>query len=267
MIDIHTHILPCLDDGAEHIEAAIAMARAAASEGITDLIATPHHANGKYINPAIEVGRSVEALQNIVTAEGIPLTIHPGQEIRVHDDLLDAWGRGELLTLAGSSYMLIEMPGHGIPRQMDELIHELGVLGIRPIIAHPERNRGVRDDPDKLAELIDLGASAQVTTHSLLGEFGHEIKKTAWSLCSKKLIHLVSSDAHHVERRGFLLAAAYARIESELGPEWKKYYEHNAYCMLRDQDFPTSPIRQKSHKSLSNITKNMTKEITKFFRK
>jgi len=259
MIDIHTHLLPCLDDGAENVEEAVAMARAASREGITDIIATPHHANGSHINPALEVGRAVEELQRIVTAEGIPVTIHPGQEIRVHDDLLDAWSKGELLTLAGSSYMLIEMPGHAVPRNMDEFIHELSVLGIRPIIAHPERNRGVMDDPDTLAELIDLGAWAQVTTHSLLGDFGDKARKTAWSLCSKRMIHLVSSDAHHVERRAFSLAAAYARIESELGLEWKNYFMNNASCVLGNRDFFPFPQQTKSPKFSLNFSK--------FFRK
>jgi protein-tyrosine phosphatase len=95
MIDIHTHILPGLDDGAPDWEQAIAMARAAAAEGITTIVATPHHANGVYHNEADVVKEAVARFNERMNTEGIPLTVVPGQEIRIHDDLLDAWGRGE----------------------------------------------------------------------------------------------------------------------------------------------------------------------------
>ncbi|REK69266.1 tyrosine-protein phosphatase [Paenibacillus paeoniae] len=241
MIDIHTHILPGLDDGAQDIEDSLRLARAAIEEGINVIIATPHHANGVYINAARDVSRHVQTLNDRFSAEGMSLRIVSGQEIRVHDDLLEAWHRGELLTLAGSSYVLLEMPSSRIPRGMAELIHELGILGLKPIIAHPERNAEVVKHPDRLMELIELGAYTQVTTHSLLGGFGKRIKQSAWSLLKSGNIHLVSSDAHHVERRGFLLQDAYQAIERSMGEQWSQHLKQNANAVLVDNPFEAPP--------------------------
>lgn len=241
MIDIHTHILPGLDDGAQDIQDTLQMAHAALAEGIDVIIATPHHANGVYINAAADVSRHVQELNDRFSAEGLSLRIAAGQEIRVHDDLLEALHRGELLTLAGSSYVLLEMPSSRIPRVMSELIHELGILGLKPIIAHPERNAEVVQHPDRLTQLIELGAYTQVTTHSLLGGFGKRIEQAAWSLLRSGDIHIVSSDAHHVERRGFRMQEAYQAIERSVGGQWSEYLKRNAAAVLVDNPFEEPP--------------------------
>ncbi|MBO9597857.1 MAG: protein tyrosine phosphatase [Cohnella sp.] len=255
MIDIHTHILPGLDDGADSMTTALAMARAAAAEGITDIIATPHHENGSYRNPASDIQLAIWNFQSTLHTEGIPVTLHAGQEVRVHDDLLGAWDRRELLTLAGSSYLLIEMPGHEIPAKMREVVRGLADLGIRPVIAHPERNRSIRDDPRLLSELVFLGAIGQVTTHSLLGDFGDRIKKTAWSLCRAGLIHIVSSDAHHVDRRPFSLSQAYQAISDQLGPGWSEYYQNNAAALLANEPMPRNPTMAKESNLIYKIAR------------
>lgn len=241
LIDIHTHILPGLDDGASSDEDALQLARAAHEEGITTIIATPHHANGVYLNAAAEVTRHVQALNEKLVLEGLPVTLFPGQEIRVHDDLLDAWHRGELLSLAGSKYVLLEMPSSRIPQTMGDLVHELGVMGLKPIIAHPERNAEVVSQPERLEELLDLGAYAQVTTHSLLGGFGKRIEQSAWTLLKRGSIHIVSSDAHHVERRGFRLAEAYSAIDRVIGREWSDYLQANASAVALNESFDDQP--------------------------
>jgi len=246
MIDIHTHILPGLDDGAASFEDTLNMARAALSEGITTIIATPHHANGTYTNTADNVAEHTHSVNEQLMAAGVPVTIRPGQEVRVHDDLLDAWHRGEILPLAGSSYILVEMPSSRIPKAMYELIHELSLLKLKPIIAHPERNAEVVKHPERLAELIEAGAFAQVTTHSLLGGFGKRIEQSAWSLMKDGLIHIVSSDAHHVERRGFRLREAYVSIERRMGEQWVSYLQGNAQSIIEDKPFHIQPAAASS---------------------
>ncbi|GIO42645.1 tyrosine protein phosphatase [Paenibacillus apis] len=260
MIDIHTHILPGLDDGAQTWEDTMNMARVAASEGITTIIATPHHANGRYDNIASEVVEHTKHANEQLIAAGIPVTILPGQEIRMHYDFLEAWYRTELLPLANSKYVLLEMPSSRIPQEIYELIHELKIMKLKPIIAHPERNAEIMKNPERLGELIDLGAFAQVTTHSLLGGFGKRIEKSAWSLCKNGLIHLVSSDAHHVERRGFRLREAYNVISERLGRPWETYFLNNAQCVIEDNSFGTQPasvpIEGKTRRMLSFFHKN-----------
>nr|WP_246042116.1 CpsB/CapC family capsule biosynthesis tyrosine phosphatase [Cohnella pontilimi] len=241
MIDIHTHILPGRDDGAADWEETLRMARTAAAEGITKIVATPHHANGHYWNTAVEVEEhTLRANERLIEA-GVPVTIMPGQEIRVHDDLLEAWYRQELLPLAGSSYVLIEMPSGHLPPKMEELIHELNVMKLKPIIAHPERNAEIIKQPGRLAELVEMGALAQVTTHSLLGGFSGRIQKTAWSLCERGLIHLVSSDAHHLRTRGFRLREAYDAVRRRMGEPWETYFRNNAKCVVEDRPFGSKP--------------------------
>lgn len=265
MIDIHTHILPGLDDGAESTEDALGMARAAWDEGITTIIATPHHANGTYMNLADKVLSQVELLSERLLAEGIPVEVLPGQEIRVHDDLLDAWSRRELLTLASTKYILLELPGHSIPKSTTSLIHELAVVGIHPIIAHPERNIEIINNPNLLAELIEAGAWTQVTTHSLLGGFGDRVQKTAWTLCKKGLIHLVSSDAHHVSRRGFRLKDAYQRIALELGEEWAAYYQYNAQQLLENGSFNIPAPNQSNKPKIFRVFYELFSKKTRLF--
>ena len=246
MIDIHTHILPGLDDGAQTWEDALDMARAAVAEGIDTVIATPHHANGAYSNEADAIRRRAEQFRERLAEEGIPLRVECGQEIRVHDDLLDAWQRGELLSLAGSDFVLLEMPTGRIPSGMADLIHELKIMGKKPIIAHPERNSEVLRYPERLSQLIEVGAYAQVTTHSLLGLFGKKAEESAWSLCRAGLIHIVSSDAHHVERRGFRLQEAYELISSKLGEKFKENFRQNAASVLYNRSLNESVVFEKS---------------------
>ncbi|MCL6457985.1 MAG: protein tyrosine phosphatase, partial [Gorillibacterium sp.] len=241
MIDIHTHILPGLDDGAASWDDTLKLARAAAAEGITTMIATPHHANGNYTNQALAVIEHTRQINEQLSAAGVLVTILSGQEIRVHDDLLEAWQRKELLTLANSHYILIELASFQIPKEINELIHELNIMKLKPIIAHPERNAEIARHPERLAELIEQGAFAQVTTHSLLGGFGKRVEKLAWSLCRSGLIHIVSSDAHHVERRGFKLRKAYEMIHERMGEQWESYYLNNAQCVAEDRPFGSKP--------------------------
>ncbi|OMF32590.1 protein tyrosine phosphatase [Paenibacillus sp. FSL H8-0548] len=241
MIDIHTHILPQVDDGAANWYDTLDMARAAVSEGITTIIATPHHANGTYTNAANEVIKHTRSINEQLIDAGVPVTVRTGQEIRVHDDLLDAWHRGELLSLAESSYVLIEMPSSRIPKTMIEIIHELKVMNLKPIIAHPERNLEIVQHPERLTELIDAGAFAQVTTHSLLGGFGKRIEQSAWSLLKSGDIHIVSSDAHHIVRRGFRLSEAYDSIERRMGEQWVSYLKMNAQAVVLNALFQDQP--------------------------
>lgn len=241
MIDIHTHILPGIDDGAADWDYSIKLARAAAAEGITGIIATPHHYDGKYTNDADTVRELTAELNHRLTELDIPVTIQTGQEIRAHSEFLSNWQGKKLLPMGDSFYVLIEMPSSQIPKSMEQIVYELRLLGVRTVIAHPERNAEVVRNPDRLAELVELGAYAQVTTHSLLGGFGRGIEKASWTLCRRGLIHIVASDAHHLEWRGFRMKEAYERVESELGPQWRRYFERNAQAIWNARELTDQP--------------------------
>ncbi|GMK38200.1 tyrosine-protein phosphatase YwqE [Paenibacillus sp. CCS19] len=245
MIDIHNHILPGIDDGPRNWEEALELARNAVANGITTVIATPHHAHEQYHNPAEGILSLVEQMNERLILAAIPLQVHSGQEIRIHQELLDSWEqgkRGGLLTLSGTKYMLIELPSGRVPEGTEELVYELTLKGITPIIAHPERNRELAADIGLLKRLIDCGAFAQVTAHSLIGIFGRGVEKTAWTMCRQGLIHFVASDAHHVTKRYFCLREAYQAIQEKMGAQTVNYYKRNAQLLLDNAPIQTAPV-------------------------
>jgi protein-tyrosine phosphatase len=246
MIDIHCHILPGLDDGARDLEESLHMASLAASEGITEIIATPHHANGAYDNDPSTITIEVEKLNSVLQERNIPLAVLPGQEIRLYQDIIDGVQRRECIALNQGQYILIELPSSYVPKNTANLIYELQVEGLRPIIAHPERNREIADDPDILFSLVQQGALSQVTAHSINGHFGAKVKKLSMDLCRRNLAHFVASDAHQPKVRPFGLREAMDVLASELGESARAQYLQNAECVARDIKLVAlSPIEKK----------------------
>lgn len=234
MIDIHSHILPDLDDGASDLEQAVQMAREAVEQGIHTVIATPHHENGRFTNEAGCVELQVKAFQEELNSRNIPLHIHAGQEIRVYRDLIEDVEAKRSTTLGGSRYILLEFPSDRIPTGIHEIVYELQLMDLVPIIAHPERNREITGNPMKLLELVQLGALTQVTAHSLLGHFGKSILSFSLDLCSNNLAHFISSDAHNTTNRGFALSEAYDVLRTELGDPYVSTFQNNANRIIHN---------------------------------
>lgn len=245
MIDIHNHILPGIDDGCRNLEESLELAKLAAKEGIRHIIATPHHANGRYQNEAEKVQQAVAQLNQDLSDEGVTLQIHAGQEIRVYKELLDDLNEGKLLTLAGSRYMLLEFSSSRVPDGIEDLLHELSLAGITAIIAHPERNMELSGNLGRLAELINRGALAQMTTHSINGLFGRKIQSISLEMCRSNLIHFLSSDAHHPVERPISLQTSATTIINKVGKKTYSYYTENANKVLYNQEI--IPISHKVH--------------------
>jgi len=239
MIDIHSHILPGLDDGARDLEQSLKLARQAVREGIHTVIATPHHRNGRYDNPGGAVRQAAEALARELAAAGIPLKLRCGQEIRVYAELPEDLERGEALTLNGSRYLLLELPSGYVPQGMDELLHELRVMGRVPVIAHPERNRELAADPGRLAAWVRQGVLLQLTSHSVSGALGPRLARLCLDWCRRNLVHFIASDAHHPDSRGFSLADAYERIAAAAGEDCASRLRSNALALA--EDLPIEP--------------------------
>jgi protein-tyrosine phosphatase len=217
------------------MEESMKMAQAAVDEGIHTIIATPHHANGRYKNEAMTVMQAVLQLNAELNARDIPLEVGCGQEIRLYDKLVDDLYEHRLLTLQQSNYMLLELPADHIPQLIFELLHELQVLNIKAVIAHPERNQEIAQNPDKLLSLIEAGALSQVTAHSICGLSGSKIEAVSLELCRLNLVHFVASDAHNLHIRPFGLRNAYACIDNKLGQEYVYYYCNNAQNILDNE--------------------------------
>lgn len=198
MIDIHCHILPDIDDGPRTMEDSLQMARIAVADGITTIVATPHH-NSPYVDsqPAEVVLQRVQELREELRKNAIPLEVLPGQEIHITETTVEDILQGRSLTLNnGGKYALIEMPSDSVPFYVRQVVEELKGNGITAIIAHPERNRRVQQDPEVLAGLIEVGALGQITAGSLTGGFSDRSKKSAREVLKKGYVHMLASDAH-----------------------------------------------------------------------
>lgn len=220
MIDLHSHILPGVDDGAQTLEDSLEMARKAISQGITHLMCTPHHNNGKYNNPADKIIREVANLQGELDKRGLDLTLLEGQEVRLTEFLLTAIQRDEILfTDLDNTYLLIEFPTNEVPIYAEQIFYQLLNRGQVPVIVHPERNAVFREEPNRLVSFLEMGTLTQLTAPSIVGIFGSDIQQTARVMLEHNMLYMVASDAHNLRHRTFLMKEAYKEIEKIGGKE------------------------------------------------
>ncbi|MGG1630907.1 tyrosine-protein phosphatase [Rossellomorea sp. NRS-1567] len=233
MIDIHSHILPGIDDGAKSIEDSIEMAKQAVSEGIHTIIATPHHKNGKYDNKKSDILPLVGSVNEALQRENVALTVLPGQECRIYGEILEDYHKGEILLLNQSSqYLFIEFPSSSVPRYAERLLYDIQVEGLTPVIVHPERNSELIERPDKLYKLVKNGAITQLTASSLVGYFGKNIQKFSEQMTQANLTHFIASDAHNIHNRTFKMEEAMDYIEKKYGIDMVYYFTENAEMLV-----------------------------------
>lgn len=203
MIDIHTHILPGMDDGARDIHETVEMARQAVKNGTTAVVATPHcNMPGIYDN---YFGTAyIEAYDKAVKAikeEGIPLEIYPGMEVFATHNLPELIVDKKIMPLNQSRYILIEFQFDENPDYVENILKRVREVGARPVIAHPERYEFVNDNPQIAYEWRKNGYLLQVNKGSLQGRFSSEVQKTAYKLLEHSLISVIASDAHRKDIR------------------------------------------------------------------
>jgi protein-tyrosine phosphatase len=218
MIDLHCHILPGIDDGPELLNESIEMCRIAANDGISKVACVPHHVVGKYTNTREKILGCIEELQASINSEHIPLIVYPGCEIRLDLNLVEKIKAGELLTMNDSGrYITLELPNEALPKNIEEIISSLIFAGIIPIVAHPERNHAIQNDPEILYQLVQLGALAQLTASSLTGRVGSRIEKFSTLLLEHKLAHMLVTDAHSSKQRRPTLSKGLKRLKEVVG--------------------------------------------------
>ncbi len=212
MIDIHCHILPGIDDGADRLQTSLDMATMAARDGITTIIATPH-TDGVTVNRTV-VQQAVDRLNIELANHGIDLEVVAGYEIPAHlvCDL-------QSHTIAGSCYILVEFPHQYLPEDAAETLYALVQAGRKPIIAHPERNGSVLHNPDLLRELVAVGSMIQLTAASVTGDFGPDILHCANYLLRNQLVHFLATDSHSPTFRKPVLSPARKAAARLIGRE------------------------------------------------
>jgi protein-tyrosine phosphatase len=215
MVDLHSHILPGLDDGPPDLAASLALARAAVAGGVRVMTATPHIDHGFGLGPET-VHPAVEALRTELAREEIALDVRAGGEIALSrlPELDDGFLRG--VALGGGPWLLVECPFGPGPLDLEIPVRDLRDRGHEVLLAHPERCHAVQRDPSVLARGVAAGALAQVTAGSLLGDFGGRVRSFALGLLRRGLLHVAASDSHDAVARPPGARGAFGRLEREL---------------------------------------------------
>ncbi|WP_367296416.1 tyrosine-protein phosphatase [Levilactobacillus yonginensis] len=240
LIDVHNHLLPAVDDGPKSHERALQLAETLVAQGITHAVLTPHHLRVDYVNPKCVVQERAAAFQSALQLARIPLTVFPGQEVHMTGDLLPRLAADDLLFLDEvGTYLLLELPATHVPQYTEDLLFQLTLRGIIPVIAHPERHPVLQREPDRLKGLIRLGCLLQVTAGSYLGMFGQAAQKLAKQLLASVPGILLASDAHDHLRRPCVLAAAFQRLEVVVGPDRCREINENAVAVVNGESLIT----------------------------
>ncbi|MFG6147453.1 tyrosine-protein phosphatase [Halobacillus sp. B23F22_1] len=242
MIDIHSHILPGVDDGAQTMEESIELARSAVQEGIDTIVATPHHQNGHFNNYKNDILIQVSELNRILQENDIPLTVLPGQETRIHAGMVEDLQNDEMLPINEESmYVFVEFPHDHVPSYASNLLFNLQVEGYQPVIVHPERNEQIQDNPNLLYSFVKNGAFSQLTAGSLAGKFGRSAKKISYQLIDANLTHVIASDAHNAKGRAFHMKEAYNDIRKHYGQSMMHYFSDNAQYIIDNEPLASDP--------------------------
>jgi protein-tyrosine phosphatase len=205
MIDTHCHILPELDDGAGSTDEALTMARIAVADGIQQMVATPHQKNWDTAF-AQEIVARLQHFHRELVFSGIQLALAGGVEMILSHELLEPAGDERSHTLNGSRYLLLELPANDYPLYTREVIFDLELRGLVPILAHPERNAAIQDDPNRMVRLARRGVLGQLIASSLLAGADRTTRSTARRLLKRGLVQLLATDGHDADRRAPRLA-------------------------------------------------------------
>jgi protein-tyrosine phosphatase len=217
MIDLHTHLLPDWDDGAEDWEETAAMVRVAQNDGIAKIGLTPHlYRLTKHGDEIALLEQKFAAFKN--WSERRSLDFFFGFEVYINEQIVENIKKNKL-TVNNSSYVFVEFPVDTIMEGVRDLFYRIMLAGYIPIISHPERNIVFARKPELLFDLISMGALAQVTAKSILGEFGLEARQSAEAFLKLNLVHLIASDAHDAEDRPPLLRRAVEKAMKIVGEE------------------------------------------------
>ena len=202
MIDIHSHILPNVDDGSKSKDMTFEMLHKAANNGTKKIVATPHYCIGYGQVPYYEIKEMVNNLRVDIKKMNLNIDIYHGQEIYFHNNLVKWYEEGLIGTINDTKYMLIELPMDKFNNDnILNIFYELQIKGIKIVLAHPERYMPIINDPTNINKFVKEGLLFQVNSGSLLGTFGKKVKKTAEILINNNIYNFIGSDAHNNDIR------------------------------------------------------------------
>jgi protein-tyrosine phosphatase len=245
LIDLHSHLLPGIDDGSPDLEQSLAMARIAVEEGISIQACTPHIFPGVYNNTGGDIRSRVEQLQLALNEASIPLHLVAGADVHITPNLVQKLQAGEALSLYDSRYVLLETPHHVLPPRTEDVFFELLAAGFVPILTHPERMSWIDRNYEVIRRLVHAGAWMQLTAGALLGKFGPQPRYWSERMLDEGMFHIVATDAHDIERRPPRMREAYDVLCRRVGEEEALHLVLNRpYAILEDQPASALPAPQ-----------------------
>lgn len=223
MIDLHCHYLPGIDDGSQSMAESLDLARASVADGITHAVMTPHIHPGRYDNRRSSVVAATVSFAATLAAAGISLQIFPAGEVRLNADIFDLLDQDELPfygEMDGYRILLLEFPYDQVPPGTEKLAYWLLAQNIRPLIAHPERNKAIMANVEKISPFVEMGCLLQLTAASVTGGFGKTARDCAALMLERRWVSVVATDAHNLLHRAPMMTPAHHCLVEQGGRDW-----------------------------------------------
>ena len=220
------------------------MAHEATENGVTHALLTPHHMNGRYVNHKQNVIQRTKEFQKQINAHNIPLTVFPGQEVRINGQLLEALDKDDILFAdTAGKYMMLEFPDDDVPHYTNQMIFDLQQRGIVPVIVHPERNTKIMSEPDLVYQLLQKGCISQITASSYVGTFGKKVENFSRQLIEAGQGYVFASDAHDLPGRKYEMQQAFEKMRREFGTKLVYEYKQNAQLIINGENVSMNEIK------------------------
>lgn len=241
--DIHSHIIPAVDDGSKNMEMTLEMLKNAKENGTKEIVATPHYLLEYGETKINEVKEYVKQINDMLIKQEIDMKVYSGQEVYYTERIIDDYIKGNIGTINDSRYMLIEFDMHEFHKDIFDMIYELQIRDIAPIIAHPERYKFFKEKPAMINEFISQGYLFQMNAGSIEGKFGESTRKIAAEFLGKNIYNFIGSDAHNAESRNTGLNSALKLIDETN----KEIFESSSVKLLSNEtiDFKGEKIKEK----------------------
>lgn len=237
LIDIHSHILPGVDDGADSLAMSMRMLKIAADDGISKIVLTPHNKPGHRHIHFSKMASRVEELQEIMAEENIEIELYIGSELYYRSGLSEEIENGMSATLAGSRYVLLEFTPLEDFDYIRNGCYALLTCGYYPVLAHVERYQNVCSKKYGIDELIDMGCYIQVNAGSVMGKAGPKAKRFVRNILKRRQVHFIATDAHDLKKRSPCLSDCANFISKKYGEDYsEKLFCENPMCVIGDKD-------------------------------
>lgn len=258
MIDLHSHILYGIDDGATDMQMTLEMLKIAEKDGITTMVATPHYIVGANQYDQDDLKRRYHEVVDCIKRNSINIELLLGNELYLDEYILESLEQDECYSMGGTRYVLLELPMLGIPIYTEKVFYDLINKKYKPILAHPERYIPVQEDPNILIDYINMGCIIQVNSSSINGISGGKSRETARLLLENNMAHLIATDCHSNGRRQPQLSMAYMQVVSWIGKEKSNnLFFINPRKVLKNEDIDIGePLYFRKKREFLNVLRN-----------